>query len=141
MAFEQGNQLHLLGRKAKRITESLERAMLADDGAKIRLGIDKLLDAFAAGEPWAIEQVWSRHEGKATVALTVNDDRSTLREYTVAQLMQIIAEQGSQGKQALTIDQVSEQSLIGVGECTGVAVDGGVGTEGVECSNSPTKTV
>lgn len=74
MAFEPGNQLHLLGRKAKRITEAMERACLADDGKRIREGVDKLLDAFADGQPWAVEQVWSRLEGKPAQAVTVSGD-------------------------------------------------------------------
>lgn len=74
MAFEPGNQLHVLARKSKRISEALERACLQEDGARIRQGVEKLLDAFSAGEPWAIQQVWDRYEGKPAQAVTVSGD-------------------------------------------------------------------
>ena len=127
------------GKRVRYVTNAIKRAVHQDDGKKLRSMVDKMMDLAIDGDVSAAVFIRDSLDGKPVASVEIQDDRSTLREYTVAQLMQIIAEQASQGKQSLTIDQVSEQT--GVGECTGVAVDGGVGTAGVECSNSTTKTV
>lgn len=50
--------------KEKLVTNCIRRAIVQDDSKKLREGVDKLMDAFASGEPWAIEQVINRLEGK-----------------------------------------------------------------------------
>lgn len=57
--------------KAKLVSDCIRRAIVQDDGQKLREGVDKLLDAFASGEPWAIEQVTNRLEGKPAQATEI----------------------------------------------------------------------
>lgn len=60
--------------KAKLVTDCLRRAIVQDDGKKLREGVDKLMDSFAAGEPWAIEQVMNRLEGKPAQSVDLQAD-------------------------------------------------------------------
>lgn len=130
MAFEPGNQLHLLGRKAKRITEALDRAILQEDGKRIREGVDKLLDAFADGEPWAIQMVWDRHEGKPTQSTDLSIVKTEIKSFTINELARIIDDQRS-----IIPGEFSRQ--IEGGEGAGVAIEAGVGTAGPGRVESP----
>lgn len=59
--FQPGNQASAKGRKVERM---LERALLQDDDRRLREGVEKLLDLFAAGERWAMEYVRDTLDGK-----------------------------------------------------------------------------
>lgn len=100
--FEPGNQLAKLGKRAKRITATIERAIEQDDGAKLRRGIDRLLDAFAAGEPWAIEQVWNRLEGKPAQSISVTGDEDS--HVTIQAIRMVVVQSQPDTNQALTIE-------------------------------------
>ena len=76
MTFEVGNQL---AAKSKRMTAMLERIMMEDDGKKLYNGLTKLMDAFQDGEPWAIEQVFNRVQGKPAQSLQLDDDGATIQ--------------------------------------------------------------
>jgi len=71
MAAAPGNQY---AAKAKIVTDAIRKAIVQEDGKRLRQGVDKLLDAFANGEPWAIEQVMNRMEGKPAQTTTVAGD-------------------------------------------------------------------
>lgn len=51
-------------KRQRRFLAALERALLADDGRRLRDAADKLLDLAAAGEPWAIMALADRLDGK-----------------------------------------------------------------------------
>jgi len=51
--------------KGSQLTALLHAALNANDRLKLRLGVEKVADAFAEGERWAIEFVFDRFEGKA----------------------------------------------------------------------------
>lgn len=51
--------------KGSQLTALLHAALQANDRLKMRLGVEKVADAFAEGERWAIEFVFDRFEGKA----------------------------------------------------------------------------
>ena len=52
------------GAKIKRFFAALERAIAQEDGKKLRDAADKLLDEAAKGEPWAIQMLADRLDGK-----------------------------------------------------------------------------
>lgn len=85
MAAAQGNQY---AAKAKLVTDAIRKAIVQDDGAKLRKGVDKLLDAFADGEPWAIEQVINRLEGKPSQSVDVAVSKS-IQDMTDDELLAI----------------------------------------------------
>ena len=51
--------------KGAQLSALLHAALNANDRLKLRLGVEKVADAFAEGERWAIEFVFDRFEGKA----------------------------------------------------------------------------
>jgi hypothetical protein len=56
----------------KRFQAALDRALAQDDGKRLRGAIEKLLDAAAAGEVWAIQFLADRLDGKATEFVNIN---------------------------------------------------------------------
>ena len=69
--FQPGNEW---GRKAKLVSEAIRRSIKQDDGVRLRNGVERLMDAFGAGEPWALSMVMDRLEGKPAQAVTVSGD-------------------------------------------------------------------
>lgn len=59
----EGNQNAAKGRQ---VTAMLETALNANNKQLLRDGIDKIANAFASGEVWAVNTVFDRLEGKAT---------------------------------------------------------------------------
>ena len=51
--------------KGSQLTALLHAALNSNDRLKMRLGVEKVADAFAEGERWAVEFVFDRFEGKA----------------------------------------------------------------------------
>lgn len=64
------------GAKIKRFFSTLERACVQEDYKRLRATAEKLLDAGASGEPWAVQMLADRYDGKPAqqVALTGADD-------------------------------------------------------------------
>lgn len=103
VGFQRGNQYSALSAKAKRITATLERACLADDGERLRAGVEKLLDEFAAGEQWAMQMVWDRLEGKVQPA--IGDDGEGGIPFSAIKLIVVEHVQANHGQ---TIEQAPE---------------------------------
>ena len=51
--------------KGSQLSALLRAALNANDRLKMRKGVEKVADAFAQGERWAVEFVFDRFEGKA----------------------------------------------------------------------------
>ena len=51
--------------KGSQLSALLHAALHSDDRLKMRQGVEKIADAFAEGERWAVEFVFDRFEGKA----------------------------------------------------------------------------
>lgn len=67
--------------KGKPITDELRKAIVQDDWERVRKGIQKILDGFAAGEQWAVNIVMDRLEGKANATVDVtHHDAETVSE-------------------------------------------------------------
>jgi hypothetical protein len=65
MPFEPGQSGNPRGTAGpKRFRDALERALAQDDGKKLRLAVDKMLDAASDGEAWAINFLADRLDGK-----------------------------------------------------------------------------
>lgn len=77
MAWQKGESGNPEGPvKQKRFYAALDRAIAQEDGKKLRDAADKLLANAAAGEPWAIQMLADRLDGKPAqqVKLTDADD-------------------------------------------------------------------
>jgi hypothetical protein len=71
MAFERGNKL---GAKSRDFEKTLRRAIEQDDWRRVRAGVEKLLDQFAAGEAWALQMVRDTLDGKPKQQIEAVDD-------------------------------------------------------------------
>jgi len=63
-----GNQYNA---KGKLVTDAIRKAIVQDKGKKLHKGVAALMDAFAEGQPWAVEQVMNRLEGKPAQGVIV----------------------------------------------------------------------
>jgi hypothetical protein len=66
----------------RRWAEALNRAIVQDEGKRLREAAESLLDKAASGEPWAVKELADRLDGKAAqaVALTgVNGEPFVVR--------------------------------------------------------------
>ena len=65
MPFEPGQSGNPAGsQKAKRFYNALDRAIVQDDSKRLRDTAEKLLDLAAAGEPFAMQMLADRLDGK-----------------------------------------------------------------------------
>lgn len=90
--------------REKQFLAALERAVKQDEGKKLRKAADMLLDSAANGEPWAIQQLADRLDGKPTqqVDMTVRREPKELSDADLAS----IAAGGSEGT---AIPETSEE--------------------------------
>jgi hypothetical protein len=82
MAAPTGNQNAL---KKRRFTEVLERALLTDDGAKLRTIAEKLIGMAEAGDLGAIREIFDRLEGKPRQSME-HSGRMTLEQLVMASM-------------------------------------------------------
>lgn len=103
MAFEKGNKL---AAKSKLFDGALKRAIAQDDGERLRAAAEKLLDLAAAGEPWAINALADRLDGKAQQSVSVTTTR--VEEMSLAELAAEVASiRGGDTAQAIGSDEPS----------------------------------
>lgn len=95
--------------REKQFLAALERAVKQDDGKKLRAAAEKLLDCAAAGEPWAIQQLADRLDGKPTqqVDMTVRREPKELSDADLAN----IAAGGSAGAADATASEEKPTQL------------------------------
>jgi hypothetical protein len=70
MAAPQGNQNAL---KGKVWNDALRKAIVQDNGNRVRAAIEQLLDNAAAGEQWAIKELADRLDGKSAQSVAITD--------------------------------------------------------------------
>jgi len=73
MGAPKGNQY---GAKGREVSRALWRALAANKYERLHQGAEKVADAFAAGEPWAVHFVADRLEGKAMPMMPETDGRA-----------------------------------------------------------------
>lgn len=88
MPFEKGHQ-H--GAKSKLFEGALKRAIAQDDGKRLRAAAEALLTNAAEGEPWALNMLADRLDGKAAQSVEVTHNRS-LQEMSLDELRSRVAE-------------------------------------------------
>jgi hypothetical protein len=88
MAFEKGNKLGGRPKERRMFDETLRRAIAQDDGARVRACAEALLDKAAAGEPWAVNCLADRLDGKPDQNLTVTRD---VKDLSIDELLAAIA--------------------------------------------------
>lgn len=62
--------------KNKPFWHAIDRAIAQEDGKRLRAAAEKLLDAAAAGEAWAIKELGDRLDGKPAQAIALSGDVS-----------------------------------------------------------------
>jgi hypothetical protein len=94
MPFEPGKSGNPNGTGGpKRFQAAVERALAQDDGKRLREAVEKMLDAAAAGEVWAIHFLADRLDGKAAQTVSVVRNATELSDSDLAN----IAAAGSAG--------------------------------------------
>ncbi len=80
MPFEPGQSGNPTGAKPnKRFLDALNRAIAQDDSKKLREAAEKVLEFASAGEPWAVQFLADRLDGKAHQSTSLeNSDGSPL---------------------------------------------------------------
>lgn len=76
MPFQPGESGNPAGapKKSKRFFTALDRAIEQDDAKRLRAAAEKLLDLAQAGEPWAVQMLADRLDGKAAQQVTLAGD-------------------------------------------------------------------
>jgi hypothetical protein len=85
------------GAKSRRFEQAVERALLADDGKRLRAAAEKLLDLAAEGEKWAVEILRDTLDGKPSQSVSVDLTRRTVGDMDDPALAGIVASSGSSG--------------------------------------------
>lgn len=91
MPFAKGNKLGQANTKTRVIEEAIRRAVAADDGKRIRAGVEKLLDQFGQGELAAINAVADRLDGRPNQQVEMNITKEA-RDYSLDELLERVAE-------------------------------------------------
>ena len=86
MPFEKGNKL---GERGRMFEGALRKAIASDDGKRLRLAADQLLDQASYGQPWAIQYLADRLDGKAKQSIAV--ERKTVSEMSLGELTDELA--------------------------------------------------
>ena len=74
MPFEPGQSGNPSGTKTnKRFMAALDRAIAQDDSKRLRDAAEKLLDNAANGEPWAVNMLADRLDGKPSQSIVGED--------------------------------------------------------------------
>lgn len=77
MAWQKGQSGNPAGSKPdKPFLEALNRAIKQEDGKRLRSAAEKVLDAAANGEPWAINFLADRTDGKPNQTVAAQVDHS-----------------------------------------------------------------
>lgn len=90
MAFKPGQSGNPKGAdpKQRRFLTTLERAIIQDDGKRLREAVEKLLDHAASGEPWAIGMLADRLDGKAMQFLDVKRSMDELSDDELGRIIE-----------------------------------------------------
>jgi hypothetical protein len=75
MPFAPGQSGNPSGKsKGQRFYAALDRAIAQDDGKQLRASADKLLELASKGEPWAVQMLADRLDGKPAQSVMLSGD-------------------------------------------------------------------
>ncbi len=60
--------------KSKLVHDALRKMVIQDDQKRLRNGLEKVMQAFEEGEPWAVQFVRDSLDGKPAQSMTVSGD-------------------------------------------------------------------
>jgi len=83
MAAPEGN----INWKGKVWNDALRKAIVQDDGLRLRKAAEKLLDKAADGEAWAVKEIADRLDGKAAQDVKLEAD---INIHTLAEVLSAI---------------------------------------------------
>jgi hypothetical protein len=97
MTFKPGQSGNPLGRTSEQAyTNCLRAALNAEDPKKkrryLQLGAERVAHAFAEGEPWAVQHVADRLDGKPHQTSETTIHNRPVTEMTTAELLRIAAQ-------------------------------------------------
>ena len=70
--------------KGKQATDYLKRALAENDWKRLRRGCNAIANAFAVGEPWAVQVVFDRLDGKPVPVLPEGSDGQLVVSWVMA---------------------------------------------------------
>ena len=70
--------------KGKQATDYLKRALAENDWKRLRRGCNAIANAFASGEPWAVQVVFDRLDGKPVPVLPEGSDGQLVVSWVMA---------------------------------------------------------
>jgi len=82
-----GGQEGNINWKGKVWNDALRRAIVQDDGLRLRKAAEKLLDKAADGEAWAVKEIADRLDGKAAQDVKLEAD---INIHTLAEVLSAI---------------------------------------------------
>lgn len=87
MAWQKGQSGNPNGSSGpRRFHAAIERALAQDNSDKLRKAVDAMLDAAAEGQPWAIQFLADRLDGKADQTIRVARDAKQLSDADLADI-------------------------------------------------------
>lgn len=75
------------GAKPRLFTDAFRKALVEDDYKRLRSIVNRIMNAADDGEPWAVQMVLERLEGKATQAVDVHVEGGLDIGVTTAELL------------------------------------------------------
>jgi len=94
--WKKGQSGNPLGSKPdKPFLDALRRAIVQDDGKRLRKAAENVLTAAADGEPWAINFLADRTDGKSVQQSELNIVKRTIIELSDDELLTIASREGT----------------------------------------------
>jgi len=102
MAWKPGQTGNPAGRPISRpFLDAVARAITQDDGKRLRACAETLLDLAAKGEPWAVQMLADRLDGKASQEITVKREvRDMSLDEILTELAALDPPEGGKGNKA-----------------------------------------
>lgn len=85
------------GAKSRVFEQTLRRAILQDDGVRVRAAAEKVLTLASEGERWAVECLRDTLDGKPAQSVAIDITNRTVVDLADAELAAFIAEDSGSG--------------------------------------------
>ncbi len=87
--------------KSRLVEQTLRRIAMADDGAKLRSGLEKVMELFNQGDPWAVQFVADRLDGRPAQQIIATDNEGRGLTVVLASLTASIEHSVQSGSESL----------------------------------------